>query len=203
MKQVSEFIESGVLELYIMGIASTEEIQEVELMAAAFPEIREELALIGRTIEAFALSEAVKPKAAVKPLLLATIEYMERLKNGELFAVAPELTATSKAEDFAFWLSQPQFIEQPDYKGMHVKIISASPQTTTAVVCIKEMTELEIHHQEFERFLILEGTCDFTVGDEVHKLEAGDFIAIPLHVAHIARVTSNIPCKAIVQRIAA
>ena len=65
------------------------------------------------------------------------------------------------------------------------------------------MSPIEVHTNELESFLILEGTCDITIGEEVHHLVTGDFISIPLHIGHSLIVTSNIPCKVILQRVAA
>jgi mannose-6-phosphate isomerase-like protein (cupin superfamily) len=65
------------------------------------------------------------------------------------------------------------------------------------------MSPAEIHHDEYERFLIVEGTCDITIEKKVHHLKSGDFLAIPLFANHTVKVTSNIPCKAILQRVAA
>ncbi len=60
-----------------------------------------------------------------------------------------------------------------------------------------------MHTHELEKFLILEGTCDITIEDEVYSLKAGDFLSIPLYNKHDVKVTSLNPCKAILQRIAA
>ena len=73
----------------------------------------------------------------------------------------------------------------------------------TAVIWIGQMAPDETHDDEHEKFLILEGTCDITVGNDVHHLKAGDYFAIPLHKTHMVKVTSDVPCKAILQRIAA
>ena len=52
-------------------------------------------------------------------------------------------------------------------------------------------------------FLIVEGTCTILVENEVYQLVPGDYFAVPLHKSHILKVTSEIPCKVILQRIAA
>ena len=65
------------------------------------------------------------------------------------------------------------------------------------------MAPEEIHTNEFERFLIVEGSCDIQIGETVHQLQAGDFLSIPLFENHFVTVTSSIPCKVILQRVAA
>jgi len=70
------YIESGILELYVMGQLSAPEMLEVEQRAAASPEIRRELEAIEIALERYALTNAVEPsedlfnniEAQLKPL---------------------------------------------------------------------------------------------------------------------------------------
>jgi mannose-6-phosphate isomerase-like protein (cupin superfamily) len=83
------------------------------------------------------------------------------------------------------------------------KLIGVTPEVTTAILWIRTETPYEIHDHEYERFLILEGTCEINVDDKIYGLKAGDYMSIPLHVGHFVKVTSSTPCKAILQRVAA
>jgi mannose-6-phosphate isomerase-like protein (cupin superfamily) len=65
------------------------------------------------------------------------------------------------------------------------------------------MAPQELHHDEHEKFLIVEGSCTISVEDKSYDLVAGDFLQIPLHKKHHVTVTSSIPCKVILQRAAA
>lgn len=201
MNPIKEFIESGVLELYVMGIASPQETYDVEQMAAIHPEIRQEIESISEAMESYALAHAVKPRSVVKPMVLATIDYMERMKQGELPASPPVITPTSRPEDYAIWLNREDMVLPPDEKDIYAKIIGYTPAASTAIVWIKDGTDQEVHHDEYERFLILEGTCDITVGEDTYSLAAGDYFAVPLHLPHQIKVTSVEPCKAILQRL--
>ena len=126
------------------------------------------------------------------------------METGEEFCIAPELNENSKISDFSEWIERENMLSAPDdYEDIHVKIISATPEMTCAIVWIKELAPEEVHHKEYEKFLILEGTCTIMVGDQENKLVAGDYFAIPLFEDHKVLVTSEIPCKVILQRIAA
>jgi mannose-6-phosphate isomerase-like protein (cupin superfamily) len=200
---VSEYIQSGILEMYVLGIATPEETKEVDEMAAKHPEIRSEIETISKDIELYAEMHAVKPSPTIKPFLMASIDYSERIKNGETPSFPPELNKDSKITDYAEWLNRKDIALPSDFKDFHAKIIGYTPKAITAVIWIGKMTPPEKHDHEFEKFLILEGTCNITVGDKVHSFVPGDYFAIPLHEMHVVRVTSAIPCKAILQRIAA
>jgi mannose-6-phosphate isomerase-like protein (cupin superfamily) len=199
---LSSYIDSGILEAYVLGFATTEEIAEVEKLAISHPEIKNELEQIENSIGQYASKHAVQPHATVKPMLLATIDYTERLKNGEHPETPALLSVDSKISDYAQWLNRPDMVPSYD-DDIFLKIIGNTPQATTAIVWITTMAPDEVHHDEHESFLIVEGTCDITIGDKVHQLVPGDYLSIPLHADHFVKVTSDIPCKVILERRAA
>ncbi len=199
-----EYIDSGILEKYAMGMASHSERDEVERMAAADRVIRQEIDEISEGLEKYALDHAMQPSPVVKPLLMATIDYSERIKSGEPVTFPPVLNENSSPEDYATWLKRPDLnLFRPEEDNLFARIIGYTPEMTTAIVWIKHETPREIHHHEHERFLIIEGTCDILVGDKSNHLVPGDYFDIPLHEYHMVKVTSSIACKAILQRIAA
>lgn len=89
----------------------------------------------------------------------------------------------------------------PNADDIYARIIGYTPAATTAIVWIRDRTDYEVHKDEYERFLIVEGTCDIIAGEETHSLMAGDFFAVPLHTPHMLTVTSPGPCKAVLQRL--
>ena len=202
MLSSSDYINSGILEQYVLGIASDEECREVAAMAASDVLIRNEIELIRASIETYASSYALEPNPVIKPFLIATIDYTERLKNGEPVSVPPMLTANSSITDYSQWLNRPDMFST-DQEDVFAKIIGYTPEAITAIVWLKDYAPHEVHDNEFERFLIIEGTCDIIVEDEINHLMPGDYFAIPLHKKHMVKVTSSITCKVILQRVAA
>jgi mannose-6-phosphate isomerase-like protein (cupin superfamily) len=204
MKDISEFIESGVIEAYVLGMASPEEIQEVEEYAMVHPEIHNAIDSFSDGLEQQALANAIAPDPIIKPLLLATIDFIDRMQKGETPAFPPDLNENSTANDYTEWLNRPDMVLPSYPTDLYARIIGYTPRLTTAIVWIKEMAPQEVHDHEYEKFLIVEGSCTITIADEVeHNLKAGDFLTIPLHKNHHVKVTSDIPCKVILQRVAA
>ena len=195
------FIESGILELYISGIASADEAREVEEMAAAHAEVREALDALNLVMENVAMENAIAPSVLIKPFLMATMDFMGRMEGGEAPSFPPELQAGAKIADYAEWLNRPDMVMPSWVENVYAKIIGYTPQAVTAIVWIKEMAPEEVHDNEYEKFLIVEGTCDISVDDDVYHLVPGDYMAIPLYKKHVVKVTSDVPCKAILQRI--
>jgi mannose-6-phosphate isomerase-like protein (cupin superfamily) len=200
---IKEYILSGILEQYVLGTISKEEAIEVEQAAAKYPEVRKEIAEISKAIEQFAMANAVQPSRNLKPFVLATIEYMERMENGETPSFPPLLNETSKLSDFDTWLNREDMVLPAEVEDTYAKIIGYTPKQKTAIIWIMDSTPPELHHDEYEKFLIVEGTCNITIDENIYPLVPGDYFQIPLHKTHIVKVTSKTPCKVILQRIAA
>ena len=203
MTDVAEFIQSGILEMYVMGCTTAGETVLVEQMAVLHPEVREEIATLGLALEAYGLSNAISPPPTAEPFLMATIAYAERLKHGEEPAAPPRLSATSRIEDFNEWLQRPDLQLPEDFPGASAHIIGHTASVTTAIVWLGQGAPPEVHNNEIESFLIVEGTCSITIGEQVYNLQPGDFLSIPLHANHFVQVTSSCPCKLVLERAAA
>lgn len=201
MKSIREFIESGILESYVMGLTTPDETEKVQLMAASSFEIREEIELISIALEQYGQANAITPHPAIRPFLMASIDYSERMKNGEKPTIPPLLNAGSKISDFSSWLNRPDLVPSKTFNDIEAKIIGIKSKVLTAIVWVKDLVPQEVHRDEIESFLIVEGTCDLFIEGKVYSFVPGDFFTIAPHQNHYARVTSTIPCKVIVQRV--
>jgi mannose-6-phosphate isomerase-like protein (cupin superfamily) len=200
---IKAFIASGVLEMYVLGQATEMECAEVEKLSRLHPEIKVELTAIEMALEQYDLQHAVTPHATIKPGIHSVIDYTDRLEAGEPMAFPPILNENSKIEDFQEWISRPDMQPPTEFENLFGKIIGANAEATTLIIWIKELAPEEVHNTEYERFLILEGTCTIRVGTTNHFFKPGDYFQIPLHMDHEVIVTSDIPCKVIMQRVAA
>ncbi len=70
---IQSFLQSGLLESYVLNQCTPEERVEVERMAAAHPEVRTELQAIERTLEQVAFANAVPPPAGLKEQILQRV----------------------------------------------------------------------------------------------------------------------------------
>ncbi len=202
MRDVTELIESGLLELYVLGQASAEEQEEIGLMANLYPEISREIEEIEKALQKYASLNSKEPSLTLRPIIMATVDYTIRLENGENPGNPPLLDENSTAGDYSQWLDRQDMVPG-DYDDIFLKLIFADRERTIGIVWIREMAPEEVHKAEYESFLILEGTCDITVGNAVYRMVPGSFLRIPLHLPHRVKVTSAIPCKVILQRLAA
>lgn len=200
---IENYISSGIIEMYVMGVLSDEESQEVRQLSSTYPEISAEIGRVSSTLENYARVNEKSPSPSVKPFLMATLDYMKRIETGEVPAVAPALNKETKAVDFEKWLNRADMQAPEVYDGSFAKIISHTPTCSTAIVWLKNGAPKETHDNQFESFFILEGSCDVIVNNEMFQLFPGDQFTVPLHSTHYIRVTSSIPCKLILERKAA
>jgi mannose-6-phosphate isomerase-like protein (cupin superfamily) len=202
--EVDKIIQSGQLELYAIGALTPEENRAVETLLATSPEMRTELESIQSSLETIAASFATTPPVTAKPFIFAEIDYLERAAQGKVSAIAPpELNENSTREDYSLWLNSPDNALPADFNEFHAIIIGKDPSILSAIAWLGVGAPLEYHDTQIEKFLILEGTCELVIEEEVHYLKAGDYLAIPLHKKHYLKVTSKNPCKIILQRVAA
>ena len=73
MEDIKAYIESGILELYVLGDVTPEEKLQVEMMASKHPAIKAELDEIERSMELFAEDNAVEPPAHLRDRVLNSI----------------------------------------------------------------------------------------------------------------------------------
>jgi mannose-6-phosphate isomerase-like protein (cupin superfamily) len=198
----NDLLNSGLLEEYVLGLTSLDETMEIEAFAANDSAIRAAIDSISTSLETFAFTNAVAPDPLIKPFLMATINYTERMEAGEPASDPPMLSEKSRIADYATWLNREDMV----YRGkdeIFARIIGYKPEALTAIVWLKDYAPTEVHDHEYEKFLVVEGTCNIMVEGQSNNLVPGDYFAIPLHKNHMVKVTSNIPCKVILQRVAA
>lgn len=73
MEETEAYIESGILELYVLGQLSQAEQHEVEAMSANNPAIKREIEAIEIAMEQYAMSHAIQPKTNLEKQLFEII----------------------------------------------------------------------------------------------------------------------------------
>lgn len=71
-----EYISSGKLEEYVLGLGSAESMQEVECMARVFPEIKEEILALQITLEKSVMEGQVAPPPHLKKQVLDALDVL-------------------------------------------------------------------------------------------------------------------------------
>lgn len=90
MEDVKSFIESGILELYVLGDVSPAERREVEAMVQKHPAVRAELDEIEKALEFYAFENAVEPSAKQRAKVLNSL--VVNLADDRIFTKKETLT---------------------------------------------------------------------------------------------------------------
>lgn len=73
MEDIRQYIESGILELYVLNDLTPQEKQEVETYAAMYPAIKKELNDISQTMELFADYNAIEPRESIRDTIISKL----------------------------------------------------------------------------------------------------------------------------------
>ncbi|WP_317129437.1 anti-sigma factor [Litoribacter populi] len=150
------YISSGILELYLLGELSERERQEVEQMAARYPEIREELDQLEASMFAFDRLSGQKPSPAIKDKIFASLEVetppasiktmdtpeskaLSRWRNFSAAAAVVALLATV----FAFYFANRYYSTQEEYRTL---VLERS-------VLAEELEINQARYEQMEEFL--------------------------------------------------
>jgi len=97
-----EYIASGIIERYVLGLVSPQEKQEVECMSHIYPEIGNELTIYQESLEKLALLGAVDPPSHVKDKLMEQIRaekktiINEKASSAKIIEMVPQNTSMYK-----------------------------------------------------------------------------------------------------------
>lgn len=196
---LQDYIESGILELYVLDQLDAAERAEVERMISVFSEIKAEFDQIEKAMEKYAAAHAIQPHVRVKEKLHKTISNLEKEKEMNL----SDLPLITNFSDHTKWLELvkemlPQTLPKD---GIFTHIIRQSDKVVQILIVASTDIPDEVHEESHESFLILKGKCKCTVGTDVRFMEQGDFMAIPLYEHHDVEILSE-NVVAILQHVA-
>lgn len=181
---IKQYIESGILEEYILGLLNNEQQQDVDRLSLLYSEIKSELTAIELAIEKLATLTSIAPSEKAKSRLLSTLGFYEPLDINNL-------PLTNSEANHLQWLEALKHLipENPD-QDVFAEVLTNVPQLSQVLVVTKCDVPEEIHGDLIESFFILKGECVCTVGDETFHLHGGSFLEIPLNVEHAIKIVS-------------
>ncbi len=194
---IAEYIESGVLYNYCLGILSAEENAEVERLAAQYQEIRKELAGLQETMQHYSEQAAVAPRAELQQDIWSTLENINKERHGDL----NDLPIINKYSDYRHWQRIVQPLIPEDKHTEKIAVLQANEKITQVMFVSSKAIPDETHEHERESFIVLEGECDCCIDGKVIRLGPGGFIEIPMYTHHDVTAVSSYVI-AIMQRIA-
>jgi mannose-6-phosphate isomerase-like protein (cupin superfamily) len=184
---IKNYIESGVLEEYCLGLLNEEEQSFLIQMTLLYPEIKAELNAVEKVMENLAIAAAVEPAPGVKDKVLALLGFESEPVHHDI----NNLPAVDKNSDRYSWIKTlNHLIPAEPTEDFWCELIRKDDQYQQMLVITNMDVPEEEHGEYLESFFILKGQCECMVGSELFTLNAGNFLQIPLHVQHNIKITS-------------
>jgi len=204
-KEQKKFLESGVVEDYCLGTATLEDVTRLQSLCNQFAEAQAYLEKNQKAMEELIGKFSRKPSDHSKNIINKNILENLKLESASLIGdeqLLPEFIGISRHSNIDHWDALVKEITPPsDFENIYAKPLFVSTTQELILVWAKNIVPDEVHDDLTESFLLLEGTADCYVDDEVFSMVKGDFMEIPLHSNHKVVVTSASPGKAIRSRV--
>jgi hypothetical protein len=101
---IGEYISSGILESYVLGNATPEEILEVEKYAHIYPEIKSELESIEKALNKYASDHSVEPPYYLKDKIFAKISNEPKISSSNTQPIIRNINeGVHSSSRFSFW----------------------------------------------------------------------------------------------------
>lgn len=195
---IREYIDSGILEEYCLCILDETQVQEVETLRNEYPEIESEIRGIEAALKGYVEAISERPPLQMQDEIWGTLQNLNKERNIDL----KDLPVINKYSDHSTWLGIVKaFIPDQLEEDRMVHVLRNTDDIVQMLIISKTHFDNEVHVEEHESFMILEGECECTVGDHVFRLQPGGFTEIPLHTNHDVRILTP-HVTAILQRIA-
>lgn len=193
---IEEFIESGQLDAYVLGMLPDDEAAEVAALIKQYPQLQQEAAAIEAALQQYGAAVQEDDKAK----LFATIDTLEKDATALQQKQLPKI---HKYSDATAWLQTVKhLIPELDYNTSLVKeVIHEDDQMCLYLVTTIVDVPHETHENEKESFLILQGSCTCYIGDQMISLTAGGYVDIPMFTDHNVIVHPGVPVVAILQHL--
>lgn len=192
-----EYISSGLIEDYCLGILDEKQMSAIEQAAAEHTEIKQKIKSFQQSLEQYAFEFSKTPAETLKNKIFSVIDNLaleEDHKKGKL----PLISKFSNTENWLRIVASliPEKLEEP----MFVREIGNENGVEHMVIWTKVPYPDEVHIDEHESFIVLKGRCRCTIGDEVIELGPGGYLSIPLYKHHDVEIIEG-PVLAVVQRV--
>lgn len=199
-----ELIESGIIELYCLGIASKEEKLLVEQLAEEDLLLKEEIAAVNDALANYAVSvSSVSPPQNLKQKILSSIQ--SPVSTALLSNFPPILTSKSTTVEWFEYLAEQNIKEPEEHDDVLMIELPGTEDFYTYLVFGKPggIVGEETHFGHDEYLLICEGECEMTIAGKKLRYKTGDFLTITPGTPHSAIVTGTQRMIVIGQRRAA
>lgn len=198
--KAEEYIESGLVLDYCLGLLKDADKLAFEKELASSPILAEELKSLQQGLSKYVTAYSQTPPPALKDKIWGTLENLLLESQMDL----SNLPVINQFSDPKAWMNAVRPLLPATMPEGHFMHVLTNTDTVQQVLVMTGMDVAdEVHHDVYESFMILEGECECHIGkDTVIRVKAGGYVNIPMHEHHDLKIISEY-VVGIMQRIAA
>lgn len=195
---MKEYISSGIIEDYCLGILNEQGRKDVLQQAQLHPEIKHAIDEFMQSLEEYSISSNIAPPATTKQNVMQLLDNLKLEEEKNIH----HLPLINKYTDHKNWLRivEPVLPETLNEK-MFVKELRNDNEISQTLIWTAIDYPDEVHEDVRECFIILRGECRCYIENEFVELGPGGFLEIPMYAHHNVEVLGTAPVLAVVQRI--
>ncbi len=184
---VQDYIASGILEEYCLGLLSADEQAVVLKICQLYPDVKKELTAIEIAMETMAANRAIAPENDLKQKILTSLGFPDPVIKLDI----NNLPATHPYSNHRSWLKTLQHLIPPEPTAdFFCHVLQQNESIAQMLIITKNDVPEETHNTFTESFFILKGECKCMIGENIFKLGPGDFLEIPLNEPHDIKILS-------------
>src|SRR6478609_4302404 len=165
---LQDYIDSGILEQYCLGLLDSAEADEVASYCLKYPQLRKELKSIEAAIEKMSAEKAVAPPSKLKDKVLARLGF-----TGNEVLDINNLPPTDAYSNYLSWLQAVEHLLPTEpFEGLNIQVLQQNDKIAQMLVVAKVDVPDESHDNYAESFFILKGKCSCTINGEEIFLNA-------------------------------
>ncbi len=202
MLDLNQYIQSGIIEDYCLGLASDDDGAQLLEYAQQYPEVKQALEIAEQNLEQLLWQHAQKAPEGNLSKILEGIE-ASTLEKAQLTGPKAQLEKfipIFEKSDHQQWQRLTQNLEVPTAFNLHLHELYHDDRDVLYVVWIKDRIPQEEHQDLAESILCLEGHCVGKLAGKEIQLHPGSFWSVPLNTVHSLEVVSPDPVKLILMR---
>ncbi len=200
--EIKDFISSGILEVYCLGLASQDEIKLVEKFSRESKEVRDEIESVHETLNNYAFASSKNPPALLKDKIINSV--LNKNAPDKKLQFPPRLNSDSTVSEWIKYISDNNIRPPENYGDVYLLDLPGNEKLTTYIAWANKGAVVEESHENEDEYLfMLKGHCSVTINGIVGFYREGDIVFVPGKALHRAEVLSDEPMILVGQRIAA
>jgi len=187
------YIESGILEQFVLGNTNPEQTMEVSQMAATYPEIQAEIDEIEEALFKYAQNHTVVPPPTIKDNLFAQLDFEETKEtagpstDSNFIPFQPAISSNTKTKNYSYWPIAASFALLCTSVVVNIYLYNKWQNTESEVVSLNTEKQSLVANQKAQEasYAIMENKIQVIQNPDIKPVVMKGLASMPNAVATI------------------